>query len=264
MKEINLKAGKKIYFASDFHLGAPDHAGSLIREKKICKWLNSIQPDAQVVFLMGDLFDFWFEYKELVPKGFSRFLGTLANMSDNGVEIVVFRGNHDMWMLDFLKNECNATIISDELKVKINDQTFYLAHGDGLGPGDKGYKFLKKVFRSPISVFLFRYVVPADLGMRLGKAWASHSWQKHQKLDDVYVFESKEKEFLYQFCVEQETIQHHDYYVFGHRHYALDIPVKEHSRYINLGDWIRFFTYAEFDGQHMQFKVFEEKSIPLF
>ncbi len=258
MREITLQPKKKIYFASDFHLGAPDYEASLVREKKICRWLNQIQTDAQVLFLMGDLFDFWFEYKELMPKGFSRFFGALASLADSGVEIVVFRGNHDMWMLDFLKNECNASIISDELRIKINAKTFYLAHGDGLGPGDKGYKFLKKIFRSKLSVFLFRYIVPANLGIKMGKTWASHSWQKHQKLDDVYVFESKEKEFLYQFCLDQEKHDHADFYIFGHRHYALDLEININSRYINLGDWIRFFTYGEFNGEKLALKEFKD------
>jgi UDP-2,3-diacylglucosamine hydrolase len=257
LKEIILQEGKKLYFASDFHLGAPDHAGSLVREKKICSWLSKIQTDAQVLFLMGDLFDFWFEYKEVVPRGFTRFFGALAHLADAGVEIYVFRGNHDMWMLDYMTQECGAKIISDELKIKTANHSFYLAHGDGLGPGDNGYKRLKKIFRSPISVFLFRYIIPSNLGIWLGKAWASHSWAKHQKLDDVYVFESKEKEFLYQFCIEKEKAEHHDYYIFGHRHYALDLEINANSRYVNLGDWIRFYTYGMYDGVNLELKKFE-------
>jgi UDP-2,3-diacylglucosamine hydrolase len=257
LKEIVLQAGKKLYFASDFHLGAPDHEGSLLRERKICSWLSNIKADAQVLFLLGDLFDFWFEYKQVIPRGFTRFFGTLASLSDSGVEIYVFRGNHDMWMLDYMNQECGAKIISDELVIKTAQHSLFLAHGDGLCPGDTAYKFLKKVFRSSISIFLFRYIIPADLGMWLGKTWASHSWQTHQKLDDVYVFESKEKEFLYQFCLEQEQISHHDFYVFGHRHYALDLEVNANSRYINLGDWIRFYTYGVYDGSNMELKKFE-------
>jgi UDP-2,3-diacylglucosamine hydrolase len=257
LQEIKLQAGKKLYFASDFHLGAPDFARSLVRERKIVAWLESIKADAQVLFVMGDLFDFWFEYHELVPKGFTRFFGTLATLKDAGIEIFVFKGNHDMWMLNYMNEECGAKIIADEYKFKSEQKSFYLAHGDGLGPGDNAYKVLKKVFRSRLSVFLFRYILPADLGMKLGKAWANYSWKKHQKLDDVYVFESKEKEYLYQFCLEQEKTEHADYYVFGHRHYALDLEVNATSKYINLGDWIRFNSYGVFDGENMELKKFK-------
>jgi UDP-2,3-diacylglucosamine hydrolase len=252
LKEIKLEPIKKIYFASDFHLGAPNVDESQTRERKIYLWLNQISVDAQAIFFVGDIFDFWFEYKSVIPQGFTRFLGELARLADKGIKIYIFKGNHDMWMLDYLSKECQAEIISNELIFKCGQKTFFVAHGDGLGPGDVNYKFLKKIFRNPLTIFLFRYVIPADLGMWLGKTWAAHSWKKHRENNDVYVFNGLENEFLYQFCLENEKHSHFDYYIFGHRHYKFDEAINQNSKYINLGDWIRFFSYAVFDGDTAQ------------
>lgn len=247
-----LTPGKKIYFASDFHLGAPNHAKSLVRERKIIEWLDFIRKDAEIVFLVGDLFDFWFEYNRVVPKGFVRFFGKLAEMTDAGIEIIVFTGNHDMWMRDYMTQEMNIPIFRTPQEYKFNGKKFFVAHGDGLGPGDYGYKFLKRVFESKFSRFLFGRVLHANFGLLLGNSWASRSWKRHEKEGDNYQFESMEKEILFQYCKEVEGKHHHDYYVFGHRHYTFDEKITENSRYINLGDWIYFDTYAVFDGKDVE------------
>jgi UDP-2,3-diacylglucosamine hydrolase len=252
-----LTEGKKVYFASDFHLGAPNHERSLKREKVIVKWLDEIKHDAEVIFLVGDLFDFWFEYKRVIPKGFVRFFGKLAELTDSGIEVVVFTGNHDMWMMDYLTQEMNIPIRREPQEYTFNGKSFFVAHGDGLGPGDYGYKFLKRVFESKFCRFLFGRVLHANLGLLLGNSWASHSWTKHEKTGDNYTFESMDKEILYQFCKETEQRKHHDYYVFGHRHFMFDEPITADSRYINLGDWIVYFSYGVFDGKSLELKKYD-------
>lgn len=258
MEHIQLISGKKIYFASDFHLGAPDFEKSLIREKTICKWLDSIKKDAQVVFLVGDMFDFWFEHKRVKPKGFSRFFGKLAELTDLGIRLEVFSGNHDMWTGDMFKREFGSDVSRNSKLYLINNTSFLVGHGDGLGPGDYGYKLLKKVFENNILKWMFANLLHPDLAIKLGNLWASHSWKKHDKENDVYVFHSKEKEILYNYCVEQELKLHHDFYIFGHRHYKLDVPLSAISRYINLGDWIRFNSYAVFDGEKLNLLEFRD------
>jgi UDP-2,3-diacylglucosamine hydrolase len=258
LKEINLLPNKKIYFASDFHLGAPDHEKSLVREKKICRWLDQIKHDAQVVFLVGDLFDFWFEYRRSVPKGYVRFFGKLAELTDTGIELVVFTGNHDMWMRDYFQQNFNAPTFRESQEYNINGKRFLVGHGDGLGPGDYAYKNLKKVFENKICRWLFANLLHSDLSLKLGYTWASHSWQKHDKEKDVYVFESTDKEILFQYCLEEEKTTHRDFYIFGHRHYKFDLELNTNSRYINLGDWIYFYSYACFDGEKLELKDFKE------
>lgn len=254
----DLPKGKKIYFASDFHLGAPTHAKSLEREKKIIRWLTSIQHDAEIVFLVGDLFDFWFEYKHVVPKGFVRFFGKLAEMSDAGIKIIVFSGNHDMWMNDYLTKEIGVEMHREPQKYTFNGKKFYVGHGDGLGPGDYGYKVLKQVFESKLSRFLFGRLLHANLGIFLGIAWASHSWKSHEKENDVYHFERPEKEILFSYAKEIEATEHHDYYIFGHRHYLLQLPLSATSTYFNLGDWVFFDSFATFDGETLTLHQFEK------
>lgn len=254
LKEISLLSNKKIFFASDFHLGAPNHTESLIREKKICDWLDSIKGDAQILFLVGDLFDFWFEYKHSIPKGYSRFLGKIAELSDLGIEIEIFTGNHDMWMGDFFSKEFGANMYRNPQKYNINGKKIYVGHGDGLGPGDYGYKFLKKIFENKICRFLFGRLLHPNLGLKIGFLWAKQSWSKHDKIQDVYVFKSLDHEILYQHCKFLEQIEHFDYYIFGHRHYKFDEAITENSRYINLGDWIKFDTFATFDGTKVELK----------
>ena len=217
------------------------------------KWLDSIKEDAEVIFLMGDLFDFWFEYKHVVPKGFTRFLGKLAELSDNGIRLIIFTGNHDMWMYDYFCQELGAELYNGPKDYQINERKLHIGHGDGLGPGDHGYKFLKKIFQNKFCRFLFGRVMHANLGMFLGNKWAGHSWQKHDKTGDNYTYQGPEHELLFKYCEEIETKRHYDYYVFGHRHYKLQLNVgAAGAQYLNLGDWIVFDSYAVFDGHELK------------
>ena len=169
---MKLTQGKKIYFASDNHLGAPNFKESLFREKKFVSWLDEIKDDAEAVVLVGDVFDFWFEYKEVVPKGFTRTLGKLAEISDAGISIHYFVGNHDMWLRDYFQKELNITVHRDSTVFNINDKKLFVAHGDGLGPGDKSFKLMKKVFINPFFNWCFRCIHP-DLGIKIGKYFSN-------------------------------------------------------------------------------------------
>ena len=249
-----MQKGKKIYFASDFHLGVPDHDKSLVREKLIVKWLDDIKHDAEEIFLMGDMFDFWFEYKAVVPKGYVRLLGKLAEISDAGIPLHIFTGNHDMWLFDYLKKELNAKIYHAPIVREFNGKKFFLGHGDGLGPGDKGYKFIKKIFASKVCQWLFARLHP-NFGMWIGNFWSKRSRVANGESDEV--FKGEENEWLYLFAKEKLKKEHFDYFIFGHRHLPLDLKVGENSRYINLGEWIKSNSYAVFDGEKLELKIFK-------
>ncbi len=291
MNSITLQKGKKIYFASDFHLGYPNHQTSLTRERKVVAWLDSIKSDAQVIFLVGDIFDFWFEYKNVVPKGFVRLLGKLAELSDSGIEIIVFAGNHDIWMFDYFTKELGIkvhrafqeySVSSNQLLVNSNQlavgsqpqnqsqitnnqqeslpspiTSFYVVHGDGLGPGDFGYKYLKKIFESKLSQWAFGWIHP-HAGMTLA-TWWSGSRKDEERIKRELQFRD-ENEWLWSFAKEQEALKHHDFYIFGHRHLLLDLPVNDNSRYINLGQWAyddeNSYHFAVFDGIELVVKKY--------
>jgi len=243
--DFSLPPGKKVYFASDFHLGSPTYKESRTRERTIVHWLEEIKKDAEVIFLLGDLFDFWFEYKYVVPKGFIRFLGKLAELKDQGIEIILFTGNHDMWMFDYLERELDLPIVHHPVSIRINGQTLHIGHGDGLGSGDRQYKLLKKVFKSRISQKLFAAIHPR-WGMGLAHFWSLSSRKKNIKKDESY--KGKAYEWIYEYCEQVENIQHHSYYVFGHRHLPLDIPLNPKSRYFNIGEWFHAQSYGIHDG----------------
>jgi len=245
---MKLTQGKKIYFASDNHLGAPNLEESLVREKKFVSWLDTIKKDAEAVFLVGDIFDFWFEYNEVVPKGFTRTLGKLAEISDAGVPIHYFAGNHDMWLVDYFQKELNLTVHNKPKIFTINDKKFFVGHGDGLGPGDKSFKIMKKIFKNPFFNWCFRCVHP-DLGIKLGK-YLSNKNRLKSSLEDLN-FNGNENEWLTKYCKEKLKNEHYDYFIFGHRHIPLEIELKPNSTYINLGDWITHFSYAVFDGRQV-------------
>ena len=245
---MKLTQGKKIYFASDNHLGAPNLEESLVREKKFVSWLDTIKKDAEAIFLVGDIFDFWFEYSEVVPKGFTRTLGKLAEISDAGVPIHYFAGNHDMWLLDYFQKELNLTVYNKPKVFIINDKKFFVGHGDGLGPGDKSFKIMKKIFKNPFFNWCFRCVHP-DLGIKIGK-YLSNKNRLKSSLEDLR-FNGNENEWLTKYCKEKLKNKHYDYFVFGHRHIPLEIKLSPNSTYINLGDWITHFSYAVFDGRQV-------------
>lgn len=244
----------KIFFASDFHLGAPNYEASLVREKKIVRWLDSIKDEAQEIYLLGDVFDFWFEYKHAIPKGFVRLQGKLAELTDAGIKIHWFIGNHDMWIFDYIPKELGINLIKTEIEREFNGKSFFIGHGDGLGPGDRGYKFIKKVFRNRFCQWLFARLHP-NFGIGLANMFSKKSRASTGEKDTV--FYGEQKEMLIQFCKEKSKTKVYNYMIFGHRHLPIDFQLSADSRYINIGDWITYFTYAVFDGEDFELKTFE-------
>lgn len=249
-----MQPNKKIYFASDFHLGVPNHEASMQREKHIVKWLDEIKGDAEEIYLMGDLFDFWFEYKHTVPKGFVRLLGKIAELSDAGIRITLFTGNHDMWMFDYLPKELGVSLYREPITRIYNNKKFYLGHGDGLGPGDHGYKFIKKLFANRFCQWLFERLHP-NFAITIANYW-SHKSRLSQSSDDQ-IFLGEEKEWLAMYSKDILKKEHFDYFIFGHRHLPLDLKLGENSQYVNLGEWVNYSSYAVFDGNKLELKYYE-------
>jgi UDP-2,3-diacylglucosamine hydrolase len=249
---------RKVYFASDFHLGIPSHDESLKREKMLVSWLSRIQPDASEIFLMGDVFDFWFEYSTVIPKGYVRLLGKLAEITDAGIPVHLFRGNHDIWAFNYLNREVNIQIHRKPMIREFNGKRIYLAHGDGLGPGDHGYKFLKRVFECRLCQWLFRWLHP-DIGARMALYFSRKS-----RLANILKEGKKDRangdfhdEMLYKYATDLvNSGLDVDYMIFGHRHLPLNEPVSENTRIIILGDWLTNFSYAYFDGTEVRTAFF--------
>jgi UDP-2,3-diacylglucosamine hydrolase len=241
---MQILPGKKIYFLSDFHLGAPDHASSLQREKLIVSFLEEIKKDAGEIFIVGDLFDFWYEYRTVVPKGYVRILGKLAEITDAGIPVHFFVGNHDMWMKGYFEAELNIPVYHEPKKFERNGKKFLIGHGDGLGPGDHGYKFIKKVFRNKFCQWLFGILPPA-VGVGLANYFSRKSRAVTGQVEEQ--FWGEENEWLVLYCKEVLAKEYFDYLIFGHRHLPIDFSFEKGSRYINLGDWLRYCSYAVFD-----------------
>jgi UDP-2,3-diacylglucosamine hydrolase len=242
--------GKKVYFLSDIHLGAPDRQSSLDRERRLVLFLDDIRRDAAALFIVGDLFDFWFEYRKVVPKGYVRILGKLAEISDAGIPVHFFVGNHDMWMNGYFESELGIPVYHEPREFIFNDKRFLVGHGDGLGPGDHGYKLLRRIFRNPLCRSLFG-ILPPVFGIGLAE-YSSRRSRASTGSEDLFLGE--DREWLVIHCREVLRKQHVDYFVFGHRHLPIDREVGPGSRYLNLGDWLRYDTYAVFDGHSMELK----------
>jgi UDP-2,3-diacylglucosamine hydrolase len=245
------KSGKNIYFASDFHLGAPNYQKSLEREKAICTWLDSIKPSCEELFLVGDIFDFWFEYKNVIPKGFVRLQGKIAEFTDAGIPVHFFTGNHDMWIFDYIPKELGVQLYRKPITRTFGNKKFYIGHGDGLGPGDFKYKTLKNFFDSKICQWLFARFHP-NFGIGLANYSSRSSRAKTGKTDEKFL--GKEKEWLAIYCEEQDEINPVDFYIFGHRHLPISIQIGEKARYMNIGDWLKYNTFAVFDGENLTLK----------
>lgn len=245
---LPLTKDKKIYFVSDAHLGHPPAEESLKREKLLVKWLSEIQKDAHSIYLLGDIFDYWFEYRKVVPRGFVRLLGKIAELTDAGIPVYFFTGNHDVWIFDYLPKETGIIVHRDILKLEINNIKFLIAHGDGLGPGEQGYKLLKKIFTSKVIQWLFARIHPN------GATWFAHQWSKHSRLSKniSHSFLGEDKEHLIIFSRETLKKEHIDYFIFGHRHLPFDFIIGEGAHVICLGDWFVNFTFAEFDGTRVR------------
>ena len=250
---MQLPNNKKIYFASDQHFGAPTSELSFPREQKFVAWLDEIKGDAEAIFLLGDLFDFWFEYKTVVPKGFIRVLGKLAEIRDSGIPIYFFVGNHDLWMEDYFQKELNIPVFHDNQEYTFGDKTFLIGHGDGKGPGDLGYKRMKKIFTNSFFKWLFRWLHP-DIGVRL----AQYLSVKNKLIsgDEDVTFLGEDNEWLILYSKRKLENKHYNYLIFGHRHLPMKLTVGENSEYVNLGDWITYFTYGVFDGENLEIKKY--------
>jgi UDP-2,3-diacylglucosamine hydrolase len=245
-----------IYFISDAHLGVPDYASSLQREKLLVQWLDQVRHDAEEIYLLGDIFDFWFEYKSVVPKGFVRLLGKIAEITDSGIPVHYFTGNHDMWIKSYFEKELGVIMHRDPVEKIFHGKLFFIAHGDGLGPADYGYKFLKTIFRSKISQALFSWVHPG-LGTSLALFFSRRSRIANGAKDEIFLGEEKER--LIVFCKEMIKVKPYNYFIFGHRHLPLNIQVGPESHYINTGEWVKSFTYATFDGTQVKINHFESR-----
>lgn len=249
-KELILPPDKKVYFLSDAHLGAPVLSNNPEREKALVAWLEKIRPDCGILFLLGDIFDFWFEYKWVVPKGHIRFLAKICEFTDQGIPVHFFTGNHDIWAFGYLHEECGVILHTRNEAYLIRGKHFFIGHGDALNPKDKGYLFLYKVFHNPFLQRCFRWVHP-DFGVWIARKWSSHSRFENGKVE-ADAFQGEENEEIVRFCKQTLDFRHFDYFIFGHRHLPLDMALSANSRYVNTGDWITYFSYASFDGEKME------------
>lgn len=245
----------KLYFISDIHLGAPALNNNREREKLFVRWLDDIKDDAGSLFLMGDIFDYWFEYKTVVPKGFTRSLGKLAELADSGIDVHFFTGNHDLWAFDYFPTELGIQVHYKEMRATFSGKKFFLAHGDGLDPFDKGYIFLKKIFTNRFFQWAFARVHP-NLGIAI-----AHAWSKKSRLTkgSGEPFKGEDDEGLFVFAKSILTHENVDYFIFGHRHLLLDLPLGKKSHFINLGDWINHFSYGVFDGEKFELKTYKDQ-----
>jgi UDP-2,3-diacylglucosamine hydrolase len=237
-----------VYFLSDAHLGASFLHDNEERERKLVAFLERIAPNCSALYLLGDMFDFWFEYKRVVPRGHVRFLGALARFSDAGIPVHFFTGNHDAWAFNYLARECGVILNDNNGWIIMGGKLFLVGHGDGLDPTDKKYLFLKRVFRSRFLQRAFRLLHP-DIGIRLARAWSTHSRMGHVESPS---YRGDDHEGIVLYCKSVLQRRHVDYFIFGHRHLPVDIPISPTSRYINTGDWITHFSYATFDGTTLE------------
>ncbi|MEG1585586.1 MAG: UDP-2,3-diacylglucosamine diphosphatase [Bacteroidales bacterium] len=246
---------KKIYFLSDAHLGSKTFANPIEHEKRLVRFLDSIKGEASAIYLLGDIIDFWFEYKTVVPRGFTRFFGKLAELTDSGIEIHWFTGNHDIWLFDYLPEETGVIIHRQALTTQINGKTLLLAHGDGLGDDSQAYKFMSWFFRNKFCQKLFSGIHPR---------WAvsfAHKWSKHSRLNgsDFDSFLGEDKEHLVLYSKERLKESQINYFIYGHRHIMLDLMLTRDSRILILGDWVTHFSYAVMEGDQIWLEQFEEE-----
>ncbi len=247
-----MKDRKKIYFVSDVHLGAPSLKDNHERERKFVSWLNQVGQDASEIFLMGDIFDYWFEYKKVVPRGHIRVLGKLAELTDSGIPVHFFTGNHDIWIFDYLPTEIGLIVHHDPQTFNLLGKKFFLAHGDGLDPYDKGYIFLKKIFKSRVLQWFYARLHP-NFAVTVAQKWSKNSRLSKKDYSDTF---DATNEGMFQFATSILEKEHFDYFVFGHRHRLVNIPIKGNSRFVLLGDWIKTFSYGVFDGTDFELKIF--------
>ncbi len=248
---------KKIYFVTDAHLGMRTDVPVALNEKKLVRWLCSIQADCGALYMLGDMIDFWFEYKEAIPKGYVRFFGKLAEFTDAGIPVYWFTGNHDLWLFKYVQQEIGIVVYKEAQELVILGKRFYLAHGDGLGYAPFSFKLMNGIFHSPFFQTLFRILHP-DLGISFGLRWSKHSYYKRKTMELAYLGEDKEHLVLFAKNHLIAAKPAPDYYIFGHRHILLDLQLTQGSRLIIPGDWIREFSYGVFDGNDFLLEHFED------
>ncbi len=253
---------KKTYFISDFHLGITARTDSRAREKTIVRFLDYIAADADAIYIIGDVFEFWFEYKTVAPKGYVRLLGKLAQLRDANIPIYYFTGNHDMWMFDYFENELDIPTYRKPIVREIGDKTFFIGHGDGLGPGDTGYKILKKIFANRICQWFFERLHP-NFGIGLANYWSGRSRAAQKPAESEWL--GNDNEWLVAYANKKLDTVAADFFIFGHRHLPIDFLLKnKKSRYINTGEWMWHNSYAVFDGQEMKVLFFENEQGQVF
>jgi len=246
---------RKIYFISDIHLGAPALKNNHEREILFARWFDEIRNDVAELYLMGDIFDFWWDYKKVVPRGFTRILGRIADLSDRGIPVYFFPGNHDLWVFDYFQKELGITVHKEEIIKEIGGKKFFLAHGDGLDAEDKGYLLLKKIFTNKTLQWLYSRLHP-NFALTI-----AHKWSKSSRLAKINIVEefNVNTDGIFKFAqdfLEQENI---DYFIFGHRHQMVDESIGDNSRFVFLGDWIKNFSYGVFDGEKFELKKYKDK-----
>ncbi len=240
---------KKYYFISDIHLGLYPSEKSLEREKILVKWLDTIKNEVSELFLVGDIFDFWHEYSKVVPRGFTRFLGKIAEISDNGTIVHMFTGNHDIWVYDYLPKELGLELHRKPITREINGLKIFIGHGDGMGKGDIGYKLLKGVFTNKVLQWLFARLHP-NFAMWIGQKWSKNS--RYGRGIIAEPFRGEDKELQVVFAKEFLKTSDYDYFIFGHRHVPYKVQIAAGTWVINLGDWINNFTFAVLDGKKIE------------
>ena len=253
IEDITLNPGQKVFFASDAHLGEPDYTTTRDRERKLIAWIDRHQSQAAAFFFLGDVFDFWFEYPHVVPKGFTRLFGKLAHLTDSGIPVYFFTGNHDLWLFDYLTTELSIPVFQKPQSLKINQHTFHIGHGDGLGPGEPGYKILKAFFTNRLYQWLFKWLHP-NVGFAIANFWSRSSRSRHGVAQP---FVEKDQEWIYQYCKKVHANTPHDFYIFGHRHLALELEIEPGSMYFNIGEWISKCTYGVYDGASFRLDAHE-------
>ena len=240
------------YFISDLHIGAGYIADSHEHQRRLSQWLESIAPRARTIYMLGDILDYWYEYRSVVPRGYIRFLGTLARLADEGVEIVWFKGNHDIWIFDYLPREIGMRVVDGLLDTRIDGKRFVMEHGDGVGELRRSYRIMRRLFRNRILQKLFSAIHPR---WTVGFA---HSWSKHSRLNGCAPRPIEKGDPMIDFAEKYMSDNGHvDYFIFGHRHVEADVQFSDNSRLIVLGDGFRQMTYGVWDGTNFSLKKME-------
>lgn len=244
----------KYYFLSDAHLGTRVVRDARAHEQKVVDWLDMAKLDATEIFLLGDIFDFWFEYKMVVPKGFTRLFGKLREITESGIPVHFFVGNHDLWTFGYLEQEVGLIVHMAPLTIELGGKQFFLAHGDGLGDKSRPFSFIRALFHSKTVQRLFRSLVPSNWALNFGFRWSESNRRKHDKRDVKFLGEDREPLVLF---AKQHSLDHAiDFYIFGHRHIVLNLMLASKARVVILGDFMREFSYGVFDGKTMNVENF--------